>query len=197
MRDHIGAALVALAMGVCTSVESHAQSQPKDSTPTFSIFGGRVLNGNGSAGGTTLTNLEFGGSGDFRVSALPVPLRATLAFRQEDHPWTVGAMKYGTLSLDAVGKPLPRIFGAQPYLLGGLGVATRAEFVSTYYNISPDGQLSSPNFRTIPRHTWAFAEGGIGLELGRHLFVQTKLMIPVASQGQVFMPLSIGFRFWD
>jgi hypothetical protein len=194
MGNRIGAMLVALAVCACTSTESHAQSQPKDSTPTFSIFGGKVLDQYTSNGGS-LTNLEFGGSADFRLRALPVPLRATLAFRQQDRS-TLSPMKYGTLSVDAVGKPVPRIFGVQPYLLGGLGVGTRADYVAVLYQPGSDGQMVAST-RYIPRYSWAFAEGGVGLELGRHLFVQTKLMVPVASQGQIIMPFSVGFRFWD
>jgi len=195
MGNSISATIVALAVCVCASTESHAQSpQPKDSTPTFSLFGGTALDQYGPSR-SGLTNFEFGGSRDFRLRSLPVPLRVTLAFRQQN-PYDAGPLKFGTLSLDAVGKPIPRIFGVQPYLLGGLGVGTRAEYDAAFYTLV-DGQFTTAGLRHIPRHSWAFAEGGVGLELGRHLFVQTKFMVPVASQGQIVMPFSVGFRFWD
>jgi hypothetical protein len=194
MSHQIGATLVALAVCACTSTQLHAQLQPKDSTPTFSIFAGKVLDQYTSSGGR-LTNLEFGGTADFRLRALPVPLRATLAFRQRNGP-ALNPMKYGTLSVDAVGKPIPRIFGVQPYLLGGLGVGTRADYDALLYQPGSDGQMMAST-RHIPRYSWAFAEGGVGLDFGRHLFLQTKFMVPVASQGQIVMPFSVGFRFWD
>jgi hypothetical protein len=200
MSSRIGATLVALAVCACTATESHAQApdQAKDSAPRFSIFSGRMLDGSSGRGRGGLHDLEFGGSADFRLSALPVPLRATLAFREEGgQPQVLSAIKYGRFSLDVVGKPIPRIFGVQPYLLGGLGVATRAEYQTANYQVGQDGQITYSGFRTIPRNSWAFAEGGIGLEFGRHLFVQTKAMVPVASQGQILVPLSVGFRFWD
>ena len=140
-----------------------------------------------------LTNVEFGGSGDFRLSGFPLTLRSTLAFRQEDSDWTVTPMKFGTLSLDAIGKPVPRLFGAQLYLLGGLGVATRSDYRAMVHILN--GELTSVFTHSVPRETWAFGEGGLGLELGRHLFVQTKMMVPVASQGPMLMPISVGFRF--
>ena len=139
-----------------------------------------------------LTNVEFGGSGDFRLSGFPLTLRSTLAFRQEDSDWTVTPMKFGTLSLDAIGKPVPRLFGAQLYLLGGLGVATHSDYRAMDI---VNGEPTSVFTHSVPRETWAFGEGGLGLELGRHLFVQTKMMVPVASQGPMLMPISVGFRF--
>jgi len=197
MGNRLSATVVALAICACSSTQSHGQSQAKDSTPTFSLFGGRVLGDAPLGTNGLLSNVEFGGSADFRVRALPVPLRATLAFREESRSWEISPMKYGTLSLEAVGKPLPRIFRVQPYLLGGLGLATRAEFVRATYQVGADGQYTYTGVRTIPRSWWAFADVGVGLELGRHLFVQSKIMVPVASQGPTFVPLSVGFRFWD
>jgi hypothetical protein len=197
MGNRFSTTIVAVALCAAVNAELSAQSQPKDSSATFSLFGGRVLNGTGSMPGMSLTDLEFGGSGDFRVSAVPVPLRLGVAFRQEDRPWALGPIKFGTLSLDLVGKPLPRFFGVQPYLLGGLGVGTRAEYLSLTSYLATDAPVEATSVRTIGRHTWTFAEGGVGVEFGRHLFVQTKLMVPVASPGPVFLPLSVGFRFWD
>jgi hypothetical protein len=140
-------------------------------------------------------NVELGGSGDFRVGSFPLPLRASLAFSQASQDWSGSQLRFGTLSLDAVGHPLPKFLGTRLYLLGGLGVGTRA----AYSGVVP--QLTGPDFGTETyvgfhreRRTWGFVETGAGLELGR-AFVQWKLQWPVASQGYVRAPLSIGFRF--
>jgi len=190
MDKRIGATVVALA--VWLGAASQARAQGADSAPRFSIFGGTLFDAAHSTATGRLTNVEFGGSGDFRLSGFPLTLRSTLAFRQEDSDWTVTPMKFGTLSLDAIGKPVPRLFGAQLYLLGGLGVATHSDYRAMDI---VNGEPTSVFTHSVPRETWAFGDGGLGLELRRHLFVQTKMMVPVASQGPMLMPISVGFRF--
>ena len=75
-------------------------------------------------------------------------------------------------------------------------MATQAEFRSLFAYPSPDdsGTELTALSRT-PRMNWAFAEGGVGLEFGNHLFVQSKLQIPVASEGRTRRPVNFGIRF--
>ncbi|MEP6732719.1 MAG: hypothetical protein ABJE10_18895 [bacterium] len=193
MYNRFGTTLVALAMSVGSA--SSLRAQGSDSSHKFSIFGGSLVNANNS--NKSLLNTEVGGSLDFHVPNVPLTLRSTLAFRQEQNDFTVSSPKYGTLSLDVIGKPIPKIFGIQPYLLGGLGVGTRSEYLIAVPVYDLTGMRNDYRFLAFPRHTWAFAEGGVGLELGHHLFMQTKIMTPIASQGPVLMPFSVGFRFWD
>ena len=171
-----------------------AGAQAVDSTHRWSLYGGTVpTEGYGHA---SVSNLELGGSVDFRTRLFPLPLRANLAFGQLSSEGNDARMKFGTLSLDAVARPLPKILGAKLYLLGGLGVGTRAEYSGfnggSYF--SPDVAPMPYTFFRQPRQTWAFLEGGIGLELGRAFF-QLKRQSPVASQGYTRTPVSIGFRF--
>lgn len=53
-------------------------------------------------------------------------------------------------------------------------------------------QGETPYFR--PRQTWAFASAGVGLDVGR-AFIRTKLDQPIASDGLVLIPISVGFPF--
>ena len=169
-------------------------AQAPDTARRWSLFGGAV-----GAHATDLerppANLEVGGSGDFRLGSFPLPLRATLAFSRIEQSWSASNLKYGTLSLDAVGRPTPRIFGTQLYFLGGIGVATQAGytgFAQRYVSVDP--VMTEYYMFSVPRQSWTFLEGGMGLEIGR-AFVQMKMQVPVASNGPTRVPLSVGFRF--
>lgn len=187
-----GAAIAALVL--CAGLSTHLSAQQVDSTPRFSLFGGFAsddYHGNGSFGSH---NFDFGGSGDFRIRAFPLQLRATLAFSQQHLDSYLNDRKTGVFSIDAVGHPLPSLFGMRPYILGGLGAATQAPFRTA--GVFPDYDGTQRFYQTnSPRTTWTFVEGGVGLELGHHLFVQSKLQLPVASDGPSRAPLSLGIRF--
>ena len=190
-----GTAILASALLGGTLMAAPLAAQSTDTTAHWSLFGGSAPVDDG---GLTylLHNVELGGSADFRLGQFPLPLRASLSFSQMQQRYgPSSAMRFGALSFDAVGHPLPKIFGAKPYFLGGLGVATRAAY--TAWGLLPTN-AEFTEFQTVarnvPRQSWAFLEGGTGLELG-HAFIQWKLQIPVASNGYVRAPVSIGFRF--
>jgi hypothetical protein len=189
-----GALLAAVVLG--TALTSRLEAQQADSVVRFSLFGGIASDGYNSNGNLGSSNFEFGASGDFRLHVLPFALRGTLAFSQQHRDYFVDDRKSGLFSLDAVGHPIRGFLGVRPYLLGGLGVATQAEFRTLYAYPTFDGSGTYNNVLSrTPRTNWAFAEGGIGLELGRHLFVQSKLQVPVASDGHVRTPVNLGIRF--
>jgi|GEM_PF-5350639 len=191
MQPRTRTALVTLALAVCAL---SAGAQTADSTPRFSIFGGPLLAGGG--GWRTLGNMEYGGSVDFRTSSFPLPLRASIAFRDDDGAGRLTPARFATVSLSAVGRPIPRIFAIQPYLLGGLGLATRSDFTAWNYVVTPDGQgVVQSGLRSVSRTSWAFAQAGLGVEVGRHFFVERKFLKPVGSTGPVLEPVSLGFRF--
>ncbi|MCY7378067.1 MAG: hypothetical protein LH467_01855 [Gemmatimonadaceae bacterium] len=169
-------------------------AQTADSTRRWSLFGGTIV-----AQGTALHrppgNLEVGGSADFRVASFPLPLRASLAFSSVEQDLSGSGLKYGTFSIDAIGRPVPRILGTQLYFLGGFGLATRAEYTALYARYTGIDPLTTEYYTSrAPRQNWAFLETGVGLEIGR-AFVQMKLQMPVASAGIRRAPISVGFRF--
>lgn len=190
-----GTVLLVVSLFGGTVMASGAAAQSTDSTARWSLFGGSAPI---EEGGLThiAHNVELGGSADFRLRQFPLPLRASLSFSQSEQRNQFGTqMKFGSLSLDAVGHPVPKILGAKLYFLGGLGVGTRAAY--TDFGLVPTNPEFT-EFQTVARkrarENWAFAEGGAGLELG-HAFIQWKLQMPVASEGYVRAPISVGFRF--
>ena len=153
-------------------------AQTADSTRRWSLFGGSIV-AQGNALHRPPSNLEVGGSGDFRVASFPLPLRASLAFSSVEQAWSGSSLKYGTVSIDAIGRPVPRILGTQLYFLGGLGVSTRAGYTGEGKRYTGFEPVTPEYFSfRVPRQNWAFLEGGIGLEVGRAL-VQMKLQLPV------------------
>lgn len=140
-------------------------------------------------------NVELGGSAEFRVRQFPLPLRASLSFSQMQQSWSGTMLRFGSLSLDAVAHPLPKVLGTKLYFLGGLGVTTRAPYADIGSRLVPGSPNTFEYFGyKRPRENWAFVEGGAGLELG-HAFIQWKLQMPAASEGYVRAPISVGFRF--
>lgn len=191
MQARTGTALVTLALALSAL---SAGAQAADSTPRFSIFGGPLLEG--GSGWRTPGNMEYGGGMDFRTSSFPLLLRASIAFRDEDFPDRLTPARFATLSLAAVAKPFPRIFAFQPYLVGGLGLATRSDFSAWSYAVTPDGQgITQTGTRSISRTSWAFAQAGLGIDVGHHFFVERRFLKPVGSTGPFLSPVSLGFRF--
>ena len=185
--------LLALLASLSAVAPRTAHAQRADSTRRWALFGGGAAVDE-SPQGTLYRNKELGASGDFRLGAFPLPLRASLAFSQSED-WQGTALKFGTVSLDAVGHPLPKFLGMRPYFLGGLGVGTRGAYTSLDTRMTGP-TLDTPQYFVYPheRRSWSFVEGGTGLELGR-AFVQWKLQVPVAGDGYVRGPISVGFRF--
>lgn len=192
---HSRALVLALA---AAAVDTPLAAQPAhgtaDSSHRFALFGGRsdsdILPERG---------IELGASADFRWTPIPVPLRVALSFSQRDEPYTFQPYRVGQASVDLVMRPIPKTFGIQPYFLGGLGIATRAPYSGYYAYVlyDPLGLNPPPSYTyTRERDTWAFASGGVGLDVGR-VFLQVKYEEPVASQGTALFPISVGFRFWD
>ena len=197
MRARSGTtALVATFMigAMAASTTAGAQgSAPADSAPHFALFGGTAATENlGPENG-----LEVGVSGDLRWRPIPVPLRLSASFSQRrDAGRYYAPTKGGLASIEAVMRPIPKWHGLQPYFLGGLGVGTRAGFGYWTGGYFTGVDFTQPTFVSRPRDTWAFASAGVGLDVGR-AFVQLRVLNPVASQGPILVPLSVGFRFWD
>jgi hypothetical protein len=186
-----------LAFGVLLGsavIASPMTAQSTDPTVHWSLFGGTVPTEDNGLG-VTSRNVALGGSAELRLSRFPLPLRATLSFDQSEQQFGGAKVRFGALSLDAIGRPVPKLLGTQLYFLGGLGVGTRASFTQIGKRLvssNPDQFEYFPYKRA--RDNWTFVEGGAGLELG-HAFIQWKLQMPVASEGYVRAPVSVGFRF--
>ena len=170
-----------------------ACAQAADTVHRYTLFGGTTTTSNFTWHHPG--NAEIGGSVDFRLGDFPLPLRASLAFGQEEQQ--IGThLQFGSLSLDAIARPVPTVFGTQLYLLGGLGLGTRGG-----YGHQAGGSYSIPGIPQAQytyfgdgQKTWSFVEGGAGLERGR-LFMQMKMQAPVASDGYVRVPIGFGWRF--
>ena len=190
---------IALGVVALVTLASQGQAQRRernDSEPKFSLFGGIAADGVNTGRDAGASNFELGGSADFRLRSFPLPLRASLTFSQQHRDFYLNDRRSGALSIDAVGHPIPSFFGIRPYMLGGLGVATQAEYgVISYFPNLPNAAYTPTGVVRFSRQNWAFLEGGMGLELGKHLFIQSKLQLPVASQGATRTPVSIGIRF--
>jgi hypothetical protein len=197
MRTRTGTTALAAAIAIGTfalpsRVSAQEAAVKQDSAPRFALFGGYASQRISTHHGYTL-----GASGDFRWTPIPVPLRLSLSF-DEQQPDYASVRRGAQASLDLVLRPIPKRFGIQPYFLGGVGVATQAPYSGVYYGYvnPPEGTANPQYFYSSPRQTWGFASVGMGLNVGR-LFVQVKHELPVASQGPSLTPLSVGFRFWD
>ena len=167
-------------------------AQSRDSALRWSLFGGSLAQP-GDGFELPPSDLEIGGSGEFRLGGFPLPLRASVSFSKKAQPLTMDH-KFGMISLDAIGRPVPRVLGVQLFFLGGVGLATRAPAVLIHQELF--GDPATPVYRSfnVGRQTWTYLEGGLGLELGR-AFVQARYQVPVASHGQRMAPISVGFRF--
>src|SRR4051812_9638996 len=170
-----GTALVLAALCVSPRV-GHAQAA--DSTRKFSLFGAATMTDYNSQA-SPFSEPGGGGSIDFRTKSFPLTLRTTLAFSQASANFARSAEQYGTFSLDAVTRPGRGFFGIRPYLLGGMGVATRADYV---YYASRGSAVIDPTVPFLdqvysirqPRANWAYMEGGAGLEFGK-FFLEGKI----------------------
>lgn len=194
-RTALVAGMMAGSIGLAAPASAQTPAVKADSAPHFALFGGTAAaENNGPESG-----VELGGSGDFRWGRLPVPLRLSMSFSQRNDSHNYFATKGGKASLELVVHPIPTMLGIRPYFLGGAGVATRAEYGgwTSEYALMPDGTvgLTQLYFRR-PRQSWAFGSVGMGVDIGR-AFVQVKLENPVASQGPIVVPVSVGIRFWD
>jgi hypothetical protein len=173
-----------------------------DSAPHFALF----------TGPATLHGFGLGGSGDFHWGRIPVPLRLSVAFSNEndksyDYTYFTGtafarASSYfsgerkAMASLELVMHPIPKRLGIQPYFLGGVGVGTRAGVYTSYYGTNEDGTTSYGGGRS-PRETAAFLTAGMGLDIGR-LFIEAKGASPIATNvPPSYNVLNVGFRLWD
>ena len=188
-------ATVFLAFACLATTSMRAAAQSPDSVRRWSVFAGSDRQAYTRDG--LLSNYEFGGTGDFRIGIFPLPLRATVAFSTVSLGLAGSDNRFGSFSLDAIARPIPKIFGIRPYFLGGLGIATRAPYTGIIQGYFLADAPQPPNvgmpFR-VGRQNWAFAEVGGGLEMGR-LFVQWKTTTPVASEGYSRTPISIGLHF--
>jgi len=191
----LGTLLVGTMMAAPVAAQSTDSTTSTASGLRWSLFGGSAPIEEGGGLMHVAHNVELGGSADFRLRQFPLPLRASLSFSQLQQDWSGAQLRFGSLSLDAVGRPVPKVLGARLYFLGGLGVGTRAAYTTLGMRLMPGTPETFEYFGyRRARENWTFVEGGAGLELG-HAFIQWKLQMPVASEGYVRAPISVGFRF--
>jgi hypothetical protein len=174
-----------------------------DSAPHFALFTGPASFHGG---------FGLGGSGDFHLGNIPVPLRLSVAFSNENdrsssysyvdgnssvygYSYIAGERK-AMASLELVMHPIPKKLGIQPYFLGGVGVGTRAGLRSGYSSYNNDGTYTSVGgYR--PRETAAFFTFGMGLDIGR-LFIEAKGASSIATNvPPAYNIVNVGFRLWD
>ena len=181
-------ALVIVAPGI-------TRAQAVDSTRKFSLFGGAAIS-DGSGSSSLLSEVATGGSADFRMKSFPLLLRANIAFSEAGSSFVHSPLHFGTLSLDAVTRPACGLLGIHPYLLGGLGVATRAQFTRVVGDFQVAGDQVITTYRPVsePRLNWAYLEGGAGLEFGK-FFLEGRVQQPAAMDGPTRKPVSFGIRF--
>jgi hypothetical protein len=167
-------------------------AQSVDSTRRWSLFAGTVaaqgFGAAGTGGNRLASNFELGGSGDFRVRAFPLPLRATATVSHIDDRAVGADLRFATFSLDAVGRPVPKVLGAQLYLLAGLGIGVQAAHLE---GASPSATTPLVARR---RHSWGFGEVGTGVDLG-HLFLEIRFQAALTSNEPRRTPIRVGFRF--
>ena len=180
-----------LLTGLLVVCAPHVGAQSADDL-RWSLFAGRTTS---SAPGADrsfdfpVENFGIGGSAELGPSFLTVPVRVTLSYDKfRGGPTTT--LKATSLTVDAVFRPVPAVWGLSPYLLGGLGVAT----------VSPSGQQVEEGgvLRVIPiaRTTALEVVGGIGLSY-RRLFMEYRHS-PFGVLGDRMpsrTPIRLGFRF--
>ena len=183
------ALLLAYALLVLSALRADAQST--ESTH-WSLFAGRTISSATEADRSfdfPVENFGVGGSVEFKPSFVPAPLRATLSYDKfRGGPTTT--LKATSLTIDAVFRPLPAVWGIRPYLLAGLGIAT----------VSPSGEQiavgGAPRVIPIARTTALEMDAGIGLAY-RRLFVEYQHS-PYGVLGDRMpsrTPIRLGFRF--
>ena len=180
-----------LACGLLVLSASGARAQSTDGTH-WSIFAGRTTS---SAEGADrsfafpVENFGVGGSIELRSSLFPVPLRATLSYDKfRGGPSTT--LKATSLTVDAVFRPVPALWGFRPYLLGGLGIAT----------VSPSGaqvvEGGVPRVIPIARTTALEMDAGVGLEYKRFFLEYRHSPYGVLGDRMPSRtPIRLGFRF--
>ena len=180
-----------LACGLLVLSASGARAQSTDGT-RWSIFAGRTTS---SAEGADrsfafpVENFGVGGSIELRSSLFPVPLRATLSYDKfRGGPSTT--LKATSLTVDAVFRPVPAVWGLRPYLVGGLGIAT----------VSPSGaqvvEGGVPRVIPIARTTALEMDAGVGLEYKRFFLEYRHSPYGVLGDRMPSRtPIRLGFRF--
>jgi hypothetical protein len=185
----IGTGRLALAaLAVCLLHGGRAEAQVGDAPHRFSLFSGAISDGD--------LTVQLGGSAAFRLGDFPLPLRASLQFGHEGSNRFHSDINSGVLSLDAVARPAVPLLGSRLYLLGGLGLFTRADhlFYETRNVNTPNGSYPWTFSTAVSRETWGFAAAGLGVDVSR-IFVEGKLAQAVASQGFTQVMLSAGVHF--
>jgi hypothetical protein len=180
-----------LACGLLVLSAAGARAQSTDGTQ-WSIFAGRTTS---SAAGADrsfafpVENFGVGGSVELRSSLFPVPLRATLSYDKfRGGPTTT--LKATSLTVDAVFRPVPAVWGFRPYVLGGLGIAT----------VSPSGaqvvEGGVPRVIPIARTTALEMDAGVGLEYKRFFLEYRHSPYGVLGDRMPSRtPIRLGFRF--
>lgn len=162
----------------------------------WSIFAGRTISSEEGADRSfafPVENFGVGGSAEFTPSRVPLPLRVTLSYDKfRGGPSTT--LEATSLTVDALFRPIPAVWGFRPYLLGGLGIAT----------VSPSGRQveergAKPTvIRVIPiaRTTALEMNAGLGLDW-RRFYVEYRHS-PFGVLGDRMptrTPIRLGFRF--
>jgi hypothetical protein len=193
MRAALVAGVAGGVVGSANEASAQTASTAVDSAPHFAFFGGMAAS---QLYGVGQLDLRLGGSGDFRLARIPVPLRLSLSANQRYQDYQTSTIRGGSASLDLVMRPIPAFLGLHPYFLGGVGLSTLAPYASYRANNPNATTLPASSVVTVQRQTWAFGSLGMGVDIG-HAFIEAKMQAPIVSNGPMTTPVSVGFRFWD
>jgi hypothetical protein len=162
----------------------------------WSIFAGRTISSEEGADRSfafPVENFGVGGSVALPSSLLRVPIRATLAYDKfRGGPTTT--LKATSLTVDALFRPIPAVWGFRPYLLGGLGIATVSPSGSQVVEVGEG--LTVIRVIPIARTTALEMNAGLGLDY-RRLYIEYRHS-PYGVLGDRMptrTPIRLGFRF--
>jgi hypothetical protein len=171
------------------------EAQSTDSL-RWSLFAGRTVSSAEDADRSfafPVENFGVGGTIELQPPRFPVPLRATLSY-DKFRGGPTHTLKATSLTVDALFRPIPSVFGFRPYLLGGLGIST----------VSPSGrQVEEAGegvtvLRVIPiaRTTALELNTGLGLEYRRfYIEYQHSPYGVLGDRMPSRTPVRLGFRF--
>jgi len=183
---------------VCGALALRAPRAGAQSTDRlrWSIFAGRTISPEEGADRSfafPVENFGVGGSAEFAPSRVPLPLRVTLSYDKfRSGPTTT--LKATSLTVDALFRPVPAVWGFRPYLLGGLGIATVSP--SGRQEVERGAQLTVIRVVPIARTTALELDAGLGLEY-RRLYIEYRHS-PYGVIGDRMpsrTPVRLGFRF--
>jgi hypothetical protein len=162
----------------------------------WSVFAGRTISSEEGADRSfafPVENFGLGGSVALTSSLFPVPLGATLSYDKfRGGPTTT--FKATSLTVDALFRPIPAVWGFRPYLLGGLGIATVSPSASQV--VEAGEQLTVIRVIPIARTTALEMNAGLGLDYRRfYIEYQHSPYGVLGDRMPSRTPVRLGFRF--